>query len=150
VLVNNKSTWKWFDHPSEADVAFRLRPLTDDEYQEALDARFDQVINKAKSMGAELTKSFQSAPSAQAATNKLSELHAATAIRYAVQEWRGYPEECNDENKSYLDKPTQDWLKERIVEMNGPRPTSASLSSNGELKTEQSQENSATLIDSGP
>lgn len=152
MLVNNRSTWQKKEHPYEEGTWFTLRPLTDDEYQAALDARFDQVIVKARNMGAELSKSLrdeQREASTEAATNPMASIHAATAIKYAVTEW-SYAEECNDENKLLLDKGTQEWLKEVIVEMNGPRPLATSPASNGNSKTGQSQHKSETPIESGP
>ncbi len=148
MLVNDKSTWRKVTHPTEADVWFRLRPLTDDEYQLALDAKFDQVIDKAKNLGPELTKSLQSAPSAQTPSNPMQSLHAMTAIIFAVQEW-SYTQECSEENKRFLDKNTQDWLKEVIVEMNGPLPTTKSPLGNGESNKDSSPTSSLELIDSG-
>lgn len=147
MLVNDKSTWQKKGHPTETGVTFTLRYLTDDEYQEALDARFDQVIDKAKNMGAELSRSLQDRASNQPA-NPLQALHAATAIKYAVQAW-SYEVECNDENKLALDKATQDWLKEEIVGMNGPRPLQTPQPSDGESSKEQSPVNSPVLTSSG-
>lgn len=148
MLVNDKTTWVWHDHPSEPDVRFRLRLLTDDEYQQALDARFDQVIEKARTMGAELSKAFQDRASTPTTTETNASLHPATAIKFAVQEW-SYNVDCNDENKAALDKATQDWLKGVIVDMNGPRPLLKSQPSDGSSNKGKSHLSSVEPIDFG-
>lgn len=149
-LVNDRSVWRWVEHPSEPDTKFHLRPLTDDEYQDALDARFDQTMDKAKSMGPDIMRVVREGEQEARKTNTtLEEVHAATAIKYALQEWT-YKVECDDENKAQLDRATQEFLKGVIVEMNGPRPLSTSPLSNGNSNKEELSQSLLEPTDSIP
>lgn len=131
MLVSDRSTWKRFELPHEDGQWVLLRPLTADEYQHCLDVRSSAVLKKFADLPSETLRVFREDTDRTRNDEVTSrEIDPITAIKYAVMEWSYGTDNCTDENKQNLDMQTVEVIKDRILEMNAPRPLSSVNGSN--------------------